>query len=181
MLNQRLKEIRKALNLTQKDIAKAIGLEQGSYSDLERGRVQTLSNSVQILLQEKFNVNIDYLLKGDVEMFLDTTQFSIVEKSKPNYHATQQKQLPKSHSMETQDYDELRNKIRELEKQIELYLSLLKSKDNEIRSKENELKSKDDNIALMRELIEQLKEQKEILKQRNECYSIVEKKGASQR
>lgn len=34
-MNSRIREIRKSLNLKQKDFANAIGLKQSSYSDIE--------------------------------------------------------------------------------------------------------------------------------------------------
>ena len=68
-MNQNIKNIRKALQLSQAEFAKSLGMEQGSYSDIERGRSKGISKSVQLILEEKYNVNIDYLYKGEGEMF----------------------------------------------------------------------------------------------------------------
>jgi len=60
-LSERLRFIRKHLKLKQEDFAKEIGLKQGSYSDLERGRTESMSNSVKELLKSKFNVSIEWI------------------------------------------------------------------------------------------------------------------------
>lgn len=64
----RLQKLRKALNLSQGQLAKAIGRKQGSISDIERGR-----NSVEgiaQLLKLTFRANPAWLRNGEGEMFL---------------------------------------------------------------------------------------------------------------
>jgi transcriptional regulator with XRE-family HTH domain len=66
--NRRLRAVRYTLKLRQNEFSEALGLKQGSYSDLERGK-NNLSSSVKLLLKEKFNVNIDWLETGSGNMF----------------------------------------------------------------------------------------------------------------
>ncbi|CAM3505626.1 DNA-binding helix-turn-helix protein [Streptococcus pluranimalium] len=57
----RLKELRKKHGLTQKEIAKLIGISQSSYSNWENGnREPSLENVVR--LAKLFGVTTDYLL-----------------------------------------------------------------------------------------------------------------------
>ncbi|WP_341217068.1 helix-turn-helix domain-containing protein [uncultured Wocania sp.] len=67
--NQRFKKVRKELNLTQKEFADALGIKQGSLSDIERGKTNDLSNSVKTIVKEKFNVKIDYLYNLSDDIF----------------------------------------------------------------------------------------------------------------
>jgi len=66
-LSERMIFIRKHLGLSQTIFAESLGLKQGSYSDIERGRVKTLSESVIRLLQLNYNINKDWIT-GESEM-----------------------------------------------------------------------------------------------------------------
>lgn len=65
----RLKKVRQALNLGQTEFAEALSLRQGSYSDIERGKVKGLSTEIVEILHKRFHVNIDYIYNGEGEMF----------------------------------------------------------------------------------------------------------------
>lgn len=67
--NERIRAIREALGIDQGNFAQAIGLEQGSLSDIERGKVKKISPVIRQILFLKFNVNIDYLKTGKGKMF----------------------------------------------------------------------------------------------------------------
>lgn len=59
-----LKRFRKELNLTQKQVADAIGIQKNAYQAYEYGKVKP---SVEVLakIAESFNVSADYLLGRD--------------------------------------------------------------------------------------------------------------------
>ena len=68
-MNERLKELRKTLKLTQKEFGVKIGVTNFTISDIEKGkRVLTERNLNSIC--EKFNVNKEWLANGIGEMFL---------------------------------------------------------------------------------------------------------------
>lgn len=68
-LSDRLKKVRKHFKLSQVDFAKSIGMKQGSYSDIERGRNKGLSNTTIENIAKNYNLlNIDWLLTGEGEM-----------------------------------------------------------------------------------------------------------------
>ncbi|QEC51217.1 phage repressor protein C with HTH and peptisase S24 domain [Anseongella ginsenosidimutans] len=64
----RMKALRRALNLSQGDLAKAIGRRQGSISDIERGRNSV--DGVTHLLKLAFQANPEWLKTGEGDMFL---------------------------------------------------------------------------------------------------------------
>lgn len=65
----RLKEIRKALKMTQIEFAEIINSSNGHVSDMEKGR-KNITESTMDLLKLKKNVNIDWLKTGKGEMFI---------------------------------------------------------------------------------------------------------------
>lgn len=88
--NERMKEFRLHLKLSQSDFGKVIGLEQGSVSDLERGRAN-VSDTIQKLLAQKYGVRKNWLTGNDNIMFeaskpaiTDTTLSSTVPVADPN-------------------------------------------------------------------------------------------------
>lgn len=67
--SERLKLLRKTLNLTQMEFAEIINSSNGHVSDMEKGR-KNITDSTMDLLELKKNVNIDWLKTGEGEMFL---------------------------------------------------------------------------------------------------------------
>lgn len=67
-MNKRLKEIRKSLNMTQKEMGKVLGIANTSVSEIEKGNA-ILTERNQNLLCEKLNVNKEWLETGIGEMF----------------------------------------------------------------------------------------------------------------
>jgi transcriptional regulator with XRE-family HTH domain len=69
-LGQRLKKLRLALGLQQNEMAIAAGLNSGYLSDLIRGKRGNPSIETILKIANRFNVNLNYLLLGEGEMFL---------------------------------------------------------------------------------------------------------------
>jgi transcriptional regulator with XRE-family HTH domain len=74
-----LKAVRKVLNLTQTQIASILGIEQGYYSELERGIKQLSFNMIENIANcfkkdtGKF-LNLNWLLLGVGEMYLVSSE-----------------------------------------------------------------------------------------------------------
>lgn len=68
-MNERIKELRKALGLNQTEFGEKIGIKQGSVAGYESG-VRTPLDSVILSMCREFNVNEKWLRTGDGEMFL---------------------------------------------------------------------------------------------------------------
>jgi len=60
-LSTRVKELRIANNLTQKDLARHIGISESMVQSIECGRRNTSINTV-VEMANFFNVSIDYLV-----------------------------------------------------------------------------------------------------------------------
>ena len=89
-MNERLKALRKSLNLTQKDFAEKIGIKRNTLAKYETGVISP-STAVVSLICHVFNVNEDWLRSGQGEMFLPTGDdvaemvSNLVEESNPFY------------------------------------------------------------------------------------------------
>ena len=66
----RLKELRKALDLTLKEFGQSIGISTSAYSDIEKGR-NKLTERNKNLICKAFNVNPAWLDTGMGEMFVE--------------------------------------------------------------------------------------------------------------
>jgi len=71
LVGSRIKEIRKHLRLTQKELAQNLDVSHGYISDIEKGK-KNLGIHVLEKLFERFNVNISYLFEGKGEYFSKT-------------------------------------------------------------------------------------------------------------
>ena len=70
-MNERLKKLRKALDLTQQDFANRIGVKRNTVATYEMGRSSPSDSAVSLICRE-FNVNEDWLRNGgsDDDMFV---------------------------------------------------------------------------------------------------------------
>lgn len=68
-MNERLKKLRKALDLTQQAFADKIGMKQNTIAQYEMGRTVP-SDAIIFSICREFNVNEDWLRTGKGDMFL---------------------------------------------------------------------------------------------------------------
>lgn len=68
-MHERLKKIRKVLNLTQQEFADRIGSKRNTIAKYET-ETNTPSAAVVSLICREFNINEDWLRNGNGEMFL---------------------------------------------------------------------------------------------------------------
>ena len=66
--NNRVKELRKMLNLSQESFGENLGIQKASISRIEKG-VNKLTNIVANLICKTYNVNYLWLTEGKGEMF----------------------------------------------------------------------------------------------------------------
>jgi len=67
-VNDRLKAVRTALKLSQRDFSKGIFLEQSSYARMEQGKI-TINQRIIELVSTKYGVSKTYLKDGKGKMF----------------------------------------------------------------------------------------------------------------
>lgn len=72
-VSQRIKKIRKALNLKQKDFAQRLGISGGSLSEVEKGKYPPNFEFLRKLSRD-YNVNLYYIFFGEGDMFLEPGQ-----------------------------------------------------------------------------------------------------------
>ena len=78
MLNQRIRELRLAKNLSQVDLAKILGVTKQSISNWENDNIQP-SVEMLIKLAEIFNVSTDYMLGLENSRSIDVSDLSSEE------------------------------------------------------------------------------------------------------
>ena len=79
-MRNRLKSLRNGLNITQKELASFLGINQNTYSYWENGKVKIDSDSLA-KLSDYFDVSIDYLL-GRTDIRKPTNGATILEEER---------------------------------------------------------------------------------------------------
>ena len=77
-MNERLKKLRKALDLTQQEFADRIGVKRNTIAMYEMGKT-TPSETVILSICREFNVNESWLRDGIGEMFVEQTMDEQIE------------------------------------------------------------------------------------------------------
>lgn len=72
-MKDRLKTLRKTLDMTQQELADRIGIKRNSYANYEIGR-NTPIDAIIISICREFNVNEEWLRTGQGEMFVHKTR-----------------------------------------------------------------------------------------------------------
>lgn len=69
-MNERLKKLRKELDMTQQEFAEGIGIKRNTMATYESGRNEPI-DAVISLICTKYNVNENWLRTGEGEMFVE--------------------------------------------------------------------------------------------------------------
>lgn len=67
-MNERIKKLRKALDMTQQEFAEGIGIKRNTMATYESGRNEPI-DAVISLICTKYNVNENWLRTGEGDMF----------------------------------------------------------------------------------------------------------------
>ncbi len=78
-MNERLKKLRKTLDLTQQEFADRIGIKRNSFANYETGR-NTPIDAIIVSICREFNVNEEWLRNGSGDMFLPTDRNADIAK-----------------------------------------------------------------------------------------------------
>lgn len=78
-MKNRIKEIRKELDLTQQEFADRLGIKRGGVANYEIGRNEPADSVISLICRE-FNVNEDWLRNGTGDMFLPTDRSTDIAK-----------------------------------------------------------------------------------------------------
>ena len=113
--NERLKEIRKSLDLTQREFSDALDIKQGSYSDVERGKAGISAVLLKNLIR-RFRINPLWLCEGEGDMFIEISEGQSVTTSKPITHHHSKHSLKE---LDKESSAELIEQVKQLEQQQE--------------------------------------------------------------
>lgn len=75
---ERVKTIRKSLDLTLEKFGEKLGVTKTTISRIEKG-INNLTEQMTISICREYNVNYDYLIRGEGDMFDDLPQTIIDE------------------------------------------------------------------------------------------------------
>lgn len=78
-MNERVKELRKELGLSQEAFAARIGLKGSAVSHLESGR-RNITDQVVLAICREFSVNEDWLRTGNGSMFMELSRAELAAK-----------------------------------------------------------------------------------------------------
>jgi transcriptional regulator with XRE-family HTH domain len=67
-INDRVKQVRTVLKMTQVNFAKKIYISQAAYNDLETGQTKINERMIQLISTE-FNINKEWIKTGNGDMF----------------------------------------------------------------------------------------------------------------
>ena len=82
-MNERIKQLRKTLGLTQQEFAERIGITRNAVANNETGRNEPIGSVLNLICNE-YNVNPDWLRNGSGEMFIEPATFSLDEYAQAN-------------------------------------------------------------------------------------------------
>ena len=115
---ERVREIRKALNLTLEKFGMKLGVGKQAISKIEKGE-NSLTDQMAISICREYNVNYDYLMNGEGEMF-DTLPQTILEELCKQYDLDGFDKILLEMYLEMTEAqrEALKNKIREMIQKI---------------------------------------------------------------
>ena len=67
-MNERIKELRKYLHLTQDEFGQKLGIAKSTISNIEKERYSVTNQTIKLIVKE-FGVNEHWLRTGESEMF----------------------------------------------------------------------------------------------------------------
>ena len=80
-VSMRLKKVRGALNLSQKEMAEGLSVSPPAYSYIENG-INSVTKRVLSLLRHVYKVNPEYIIHGKGDMFIKESSSPLAEKIK---------------------------------------------------------------------------------------------------
>ncbi|MCI1958622.1 MAG: helix-turn-helix domain-containing protein [Clostridia bacterium] len=83
-MNERLRKLRKYLNLTQVEFGNKINIKGATISDIEKGKLNLTERNLQSICKE-YNVNEQWLRTGKGEMFIEDDK-AILEQYAEKYN-----------------------------------------------------------------------------------------------
>lgn len=71
MIGERFDELIHGLGLSYTEMAEELGVSDSRVRDIVKGRAKSIPPEIQVILIERYNVNLNWLITGRGEMFID--------------------------------------------------------------------------------------------------------------
>jgi transcriptional regulator with XRE-family HTH domain len=133
----KVKAIRIEKKLTQKDVAKEIGMNQSNYTRIESGltaltieRIEELAKVFEMTVSEMINYEGGEIGKSEVSEYL--MYIKQLEKERDNL----QEQIDEKLQNEDNDYIEHKKDLEKLQTEIKNLKSIIKEKDERLKDKD---------------------------------------------
>lgn len=92
-MNERIRQIQVALNMSQKDFAEAIGIAPGALSNIYSNRTNATSNHVKGIHNKFPQINVNWLMFGEGDMYV-SSDANASDSPAPTLAADGQEPLP---------------------------------------------------------------------------------------
>lgn len=102
----RLKQFREGLGITQAQMAQSVGLKQGSYSDVERGKVNISGELLKSLVKE-YRISPIWLYDGEGEMTLQDVNLNVNPTVNPNRESSNETYINKDRPSSVAEAEEV--------------------------------------------------------------------------
>lgn len=93
-MGERIKTLRKSIDISQREFSKRINISQGSLSDIEKGRNKP-SIETLISISTMFNVSLDWLINGELNKNINKNTEILIQQITNNlikkFHEEKQK------------------------------------------------------------------------------------------
>ena len=77
--NDRIKEVRKSVGLTQEKFGERVGIKKSAISQIENGS-NSVTDQLRLAVCREFNVNEDWLRTGEGDMFVEPDEDEEISK-----------------------------------------------------------------------------------------------------
>lgn len=123
-MNERLKELRKELKLTQQEFADKLNIKRGTMANYEIGRNEPIDAVISLICRE-FNVNEEWLRNGTGEMFVQVSEYEkaynrfgyIMENSTPSKKAALSVLLELLYTVPDEKWDMLMEEFEKIKRE----------------------------------------------------------------
>jgi transcriptional regulator with XRE-family HTH domain len=151
-INERFKFIIRSLGLDQKTFARIVKMEQGSVSDIARGKVKVskkLSEKMELL----FGVSKFYIESGEGQMYIPGTEHL----RKPDYY-TEKKAINSIAQITSFHEDAWNNEVQRLKLECEEWKKKAEQKQLEAKEKDELISDLRDRVLTLKEQIRELRD-----------------------
>ena len=119
-MKDRLKALRKSLDITQQEFADKIGIKRNSYANYETGR-NTPIDAIIVSICREFGVNEEWLRNGTGEMFIEKSKSEVIAEFAGNLMKDEEESFRRRFvealaQLDTKDWEDLERLVQKLTK-----------------------------------------------------------------